>query len=424
MKYSKIGTNIIFILKEEFLKQKFKNFILYKKNEIKKFISKFFIEFKNILSINNKVYTNFLIKKNLKIKKNNIIKKNILGLIKKFSIKHYIIFLNNYLIYTNLQQNIQTNVILLKINNKIKLNLIFSNYKNYNNFFYHLSNSFLDKNILVNINKIENNKEIFFFTCVTLKKNSYVFTTNFIFKYHIAITANITHINIHDITKYYFKINNIYFYLEEISNCSYNFIENITKNSLMNVNLNLIQKKSSIFTAFFISKSNMYTRMYYDIKKIGTFAKNEINSLIYLKKKDVFELVYYSELSKKNSQAIFNLYTLVKNNSKFYFDGLIKINKKVKNALANLIYEGITLGKNVTLVLAPKLDIQVDNALSKHSISIYNVLDNDKLFYTQSRGLTKNFFKKFLSKNFISTQLEKYLKNINLINYIKKYFQI
>ncbi|MEI6672864.1 MAG: SufD family Fe-S cluster assembly protein [bacterium] len=55
---------------------------------------------------------------------------------------------------------------------------------------------------------------------------------------------------------------------------------------------------------------------------------------------------------------------------------------------AHLREQNIVLGKNISLTTIPKLNVASYNVTASHGANI-DILDQQKLFYMMSRGLTK-----------------------------------
>lgn len=95
-------------------------------------------------------------------------------------------------------------------------------------------------------------------------------------------------------------------------------------------------------------------------------------------------------LDLKHNHCAINLHlvALVQTNAKTTLNATIVMQPHIQNASAHLLEETVVLSPNVQVKSLPILDIHAKNIQASHGAKIYR-LDNDKLFYLQSKGLTR-----------------------------------
>ncbi|MFA6005386.1 MAG: SufD family Fe-S cluster assembly protein [Patescibacteria group bacterium] len=92
--------------------------------------------------------------------------------------------------------------------------------------------------------------------------------------------------------------------------------------------------------------------------------------------------------------------TVSHDGSKFSFSGTITISKKGQKSHAYQRNENLLLGTEGAVTSEPKLQILANDVFCTHG-STTGYLDEEQVFYLQSRGLSKEKIKALLSKGFL-----------------------
>ncbi len=129
-----------------------------------------------------------------------------------------------------------------------------------------------------------------------------------------------------------------------------------------------------------------------DQKSIFDFVINDPHCKLDLK--ILFLSTESSKISSKVTLGISSSYTqakvhsiaLLSDYSQLDFDAKITIHPWVEHVQAHLLEENIFLGKDIKLKTLPLLDVHSDNVNASHGAKIHK-LDDEKLFYLQSKGL-------------------------------------
>jgi Fe-S cluster assembly scaffold protein SufB len=93
-------------------------------------------------------------------------------------------------------------------------------------------------------------------------------------------------------------------------------------------------------------------------------------------------------LNHSQSSANVELISFLYDGAKVDIDGSIDIWLHLDHVHARLLEHNIVLGKNISLKTLPKLTVASHNVTAAHGANI-DTLDQQKLFYMMSRGLTK-----------------------------------
>lgn len=92
--------------------------------------------------------------------------------------------------------------------------------------------------------------------------------------------------------------------------------------------------------------------------------------------------------------------------SKFHFEGIIKVNKKAQLTDAYQRNENLILSDEAKAESKPALEILANDVRCTHSATVSH-LDNEQLFYLESRGLPENKSQLVLIESYLSPILEK-----------------
>lgn len=96
------------------------------------------------------------------------------------------------------------------------------------------------------------------------------------------------------------------------------------------------------------------------------------------------------KISLNHSQTSANaeLISFLRDDTKITIDGSIDIAPHLDQVHGRLLEQNIVLGQNISLRTLPKLTVASHNVTASHGAKI-DTLDQQKLFYMMSRGLTQ-----------------------------------
>ena len=99
---------------------------------------------------------------------------------------------------------------------------------------------------------------------------------------------------------------------------------------------------------------------------------------------------------------------VLKDKSNSIFKGMIKISEGAKNSNSFLGEHGMLLGKDARAKAIPGLEIETNEVKATHSASVSQIED-DKIFYLMSRGLSEQDAKKMIALAFFEPVIQKML---------------
>ncbi len=116
------------------------------------------------------------------------------------------------------------------------------------------------------------------------------------------------------------------------------------------------------------------------------------------------------EHSAKNTSAEMIIKSLQLDSSSLDYSGSIVIPPASDNTISFLRHDVLLLSKDAKIRTIPALEIETDDVKASHSVSI-GKLDEEDMFYLESRGFDSNDAKKLLMKAFIEEILGKFPDN-------------
>ena len=213
------------------------------------------------------------------------------------------------------------------------------------------------------------------------------------------------------------KVSFIIKYTSDI-NCINNVkqVLNVSNNSIVNISLiNLTSDESKSFIAIedYIEDNSNVTYNFIDIKgnlRVSNYytklnGKNSINNFnnIYIGLKDErIDMNYYIENINEKTNSNMNVQGILNDNSYKTFKGTINLVKGSKKAVGKELENCVLLSDTCISRSLPMLLCTEEDVEGAHGVSTGKI-DNNKLFYLMSRGLSeKEAIKLIINANFNS----------------------
>ncbi len=230
-------------------------------------------------------------------------------------------------------------------------------------------------------------------------KQSYVSANNDNSKDNILINS-CTDINLAS------NSNLVHTYIQNLNNIT-NHLEviNSNVNSNSNYDLTILQSGSSI------------NRINSHIKLKESNANCTLNGIILADSQQSLDIHSSITHDAPNCFSRQKQHNVVNNNGEAIFKGRIRIPKHAQFTDSDQLCKTLMLGKNSKLIAMPTLEIIADNVVCSHGASVTD-LDENSMFYLQSRGLSRREGKKLLLRSFALTLLEKNVVDKNDIDRI------
>ncbi len=134
----------------------------------------------------------------------------------------------------------------------------------------------------------------------------------------------------------------------------------------------------------------------------GEGASAKEYSLLAAKGSQHFDLGYTTVHRAAGTESHCAFRSALKDSSRMVFDGMIRIEEGAKQTNALLECHSMILGEKASSNQIPGLEIKTDDVRATHSATVAR-LDEEELFYLQSRGLTHEGAKKMVVKSFLES---------------------
>ncbi len=221
-----------------------------------------------------------------------------------------------------------------------------------------------------------------------------------IIKYFVIVEKGIKASLVEEITTQKNSLSNQTIYLEDNSVLNHVKINNFGKNNIA-YQQNIIGKGASIVNANIFTKGELVRANNFEILE-GQNSKSEDYTILLSKNEQYFDLNYTAihRAPDTFSRSIFK--GALKGKSKNVFDGMILIEPTGTRTNAFLECHSMILGESASSNQIPGLEIKTDDVKASHSATVARI-DEDELFYLESRGIPKNEAKNMIVKSFLDS---------------------
>lgn len=166
----------------------------------------------------------------------------------------------------------------------------------------------------------------------------------------------------------------------------------------------IILKRNEIKTVI-IDKSGDY-----EIRLMGEHAEAQILG-IFIGRGDEQFTIHTRQLHKaSNTKSDLLIKSVLFDSSRLNYDGLIKIEKEGQGSDAYQRNENLVMNENVRVDTKPELEILANSVRCTHGATVGKI-DNEQLFYLQSRGLSTKQAQKLIIEGFFEGVLERIIDN-------------
>ena len=168
-------------------------------------------------------------------------------------------------------------------------------------------------------------------------------------------------------------------------------------------NLLLISENNS--SRFFLKKNEHLSILAFNsqnnisVELCGEGAIFEYRSLSVFSKDEKIEQKIHISHKAENTKSFLFARNILSGNSKAVFNGVVEVEKKSAKISSRQLVNSILLSPNAKAVSKPELKIYCDDVECSHG-STCGGLDEDSLFYLQSRGMDLEKAKKILLNAF------------------------
>jgi len=129
-------------------------------------------------------------------------------------------------------------------------------------------------------------------------------------------------------------------------------------------------------------------------------------AFIIAKDNDTFPFETLSNHTTTNTNAYYYVKAVQYDKSKVDYTGMLKINPPAQQTDSYLAHHTLMLSPNAKTNTTPSLEIEADDVAAGHAATMGRV-DEELLFYLQSRGINKKEAKDMLVKGFMQSELAK-----------------
>jgi Fe-S cluster assembly protein SufD len=159
--------------------------------------------------------------------------------------------------------------------------------------------------------------------------------------------------------------------------------------------------ESSTLDSNLIGFGSQLSRVDMDIIHGGEHSHAKLNVIYLLDGKEVFDLHSAIEHTKPHGQSEQNVRCIVADRANAIFNGRIHIHRDAQKILAEMNNRNLLMSENAQINTKPELEIYADDVRCAHGATIAEI-DEEAMFYLQSRGISRADAQVMLSFGFIN----------------------
>jgi Fe-S cluster assembly protein SufD len=181
-------------------------------------------------------------------------------------------------------------------------------------------------------------------------------------------------------------------------------VEYISAQNLSSSTYNIVRRDSKVDRNGFMhwvdcSIGSKFTQLFTSTDLIGEGAGSNNTGIIFGDNTQCFDIKGSSLHSESNTISNMNSRVVLNNNAKAVYRGLVQIKPGAINCEGYQKEDTILLNENAHADIVPNLEIANNEVKCSHGATISQI-DEDKLFYMMSRGLSENNAKKTIVEGF------------------------
>lgn len=178
----------------------------------------------------------------------------------------------------------------------------------------------------------------------------------------------------------------------------------LNQNSTVNYDLKMINLPSFNFTAdgaFVAYDAQICLEKELDFKFVGEFSYAKVRCACKGEREQFFKIKTIQDHRVGNTKSDLVVKGAFCQRSKMICENLIKVEKEAQKVEATQLNKNLLLGCYSRAISIPKLEVKADDVKCKHGAAVAK-LDEDQLFYLQSRGFEYCQAKNILIEAFLN----------------------
>lgn len=165
------------------------------------------------------------------------------------------------------------------------------------------------------------------------------------------------------------------------------------------------QKSSSTLKHFTLTKAGILTRHRLHVSLLGERADALLQGLWNLERSDQCHTHAFVEHVAPHCTSLQKFKGVLKNTAQSSFEGKIYVHPEAQKTQAYQVNHNLLLGEGAVANAKPNLEIFADDVKASHGATMSEV-DDEQLFYLQSRGISRDDARALLIRGFIQEMLD------------------
>jgi len=154
-----------------------------------------------------------------------------------------------------------------------------------------------------------------------------------------------------------------------------------------------------------------------DIIHAGEKAISKLNVIYLLDGRELFDLHSSFEHTAAHGTSDQNIRCIVADHANAVFNGRIHIHRDAQKILASMNNRNLLMSDDAQVNTKPELEIYADDVRCAHGVTIAEI-DEEAMFYLQSRGISRSDAQVMLSFGFINELVDQ-MPNIAIADWLR-----
>jgi len=175
--------------------------------------------------------------------------------------------------------------------------------------------------------------------------------------------------------------------------------------------------QSAQLTSNLVGFGSQLSRVDMDIIHAGEKAISKLNVIYLLDGRELFDLHSSFEHTAAHGTSDQNIRCIVADHANAVFNGRIHIHRDAQKILASMNNRNLLMSDDAQVNTKPELEIYADDVRCAHGVTIAEI-DEEAMFYLQSRGISRSDAQVMLSFGFINELVDQ-MPNIAIADWLR-----
>jgi Fe-S cluster assembly protein SufD len=194
-------------------------------------------------------------------------------------------------------------------------------------------------------------------------------------------------------------------FLQQFSNCQHLKIQNLSTAAMLQSDIYVLQQQESSFESFILQLGAHYASCDAHVEFQGEHSQASLNGVFKASEQQIHQQRLNIEHAKPHCKSSQNFRGILDDHAHGVFIGQVLVDKDAIKTEAHQSNKNLLLSKYAQMTTCPQLQIFADDVICSHGATV-GQLDEDAIFYLQTRGVQQEAAKDLLVHAFIQEPID------------------